>query len=177
MTKKITKGDLIRAIQKSCTPELRNEEWAQRSGSRDHPLKGLCAVATQAFYHLAGGKAAGYKMYAANSYEDRKGCVVYTPPSKTTTRDRHWWAQGPSKDGARGEGAVEDLTAAQFPGKDFVYDYARGKGTFPMNKKEGQLTDRAAIVVERVTKILGKPALEQFRNQQIGSFEKLQRKP
>ena len=177
MAKKIAKGDLIRAIQKSCTPELRNEEWARRSGPLDHPLKGLCAVATQAFYHLAGGKAAGYKMYAGNNYEDNKGRIVYTPPSGNAARDRHWWAQGPSKEGVRGAGAVEDLTAAQFPGKNFVYEYARGKGTHPMGTKEGQLTARAAVVVERVTARLGETALKEFRARQIALFQTLQKKP
>jgi hypothetical protein len=174
MAKALTKGALIRAIQKNCTPELRRDDWAKRCKPGDHRLKGLCAVATQAFHHLMGGKAAGYKMRAADNYEDGSGRVIYIPPLKNAEPDRHWWAQGPSNDGVRGAGAIEDLTAAQFPGKNFVYNYARGKGAHPMGKKEGQLTERAEIVVERVTALFGRAALKTFRDQQIASFELLQ---
>src|SRR5262245_52606336 len=58
----------------------------------DHPLKGYCYVASEALYHLAGGKGAGLAVYR---------CSLPGAGS-------HWWLVGQ-------EGQIIDPTAEQFP--------------------------------------------------------------
>jgi len=66
--------------------------------------RGNCYVASEALYHLLGGKAAGW-----------------TPMSVRTPGDVHWFLKHAS-------GRILDPTAAQFRGKLPDYAAARGRG-------------------------------------------------
>lgn len=73
--------DLFTLIQDSLTPDLLKKEFR---GGR-HPLSGHCYVASEALYHLLGGKP---------MFIRHEGWP-------------HWWIRGPN-------GETWDLTSAQF---------------------------------------------------------------
>lgn len=67
------------------------------------PEQGPCYIASEAFYHLAGGKLAGYK-----------------PVQGTSGGISHWWVEDV-------EGCIYDATAYQF-NQPFDYQCGRGRG-------------------------------------------------
>lgn len=75
-------------------------------------------VASECFYHLAGGKEAGFK-----------------PMHIKHEGVSHWWVQGP-------KGEVIDITAAQFK-TAVIYENSRGKGFLTRNpsKRAQRLID------------------------------------
>ena len=70
MAKALTFSDIKRAIIDSLTPDLLEKKYAAQLSPDDPKETGHCAVASEAFYHLAGGKQAGFIPvvcgYAAN---------------------------------------------------------------------------------------------------------------
>lgn len=73
--------ELFALIQSALTPDLLKKEF--RGGA--HPLSGHCYVASEALFHLIGGK----------------------PMFLRHEGSPHWWIKGPN-------GETWDLTAAQF---------------------------------------------------------------
>lgn len=108
---------LTAEVQKVLTPDLLKREWAQNPRT---PLTGHCYAATEAMYHMLGGKAAGYKAVGAQ----HEG-------------GSHWWLQGP-----RGE--VIDPTAGQFK---TPVPYARGVGRGFLTREPSA---RAREIIQRV---------------------------
>ena len=92
------------AIRRALTPELLREPYRSRveAGHCD-PTTGHCYVASEAAFHMLGGKAAGW-----------------TPMFVRHEGAPHWFLRGP-----RGE--VLDITAAQFR-KTVPYAAAKAKG-------------------------------------------------
>ncbi len=73
--------------------------------------RGNCYVASEALYHILGGKAAGWDVYRAPS-------VTYAGKPET-----HWWLQH------RATGVVLDPSRLQFPPSDLPDIYADGRRT------------------------------------------------
>lgn len=110
---------LIKRIQKNLTPSLLHRKYSKSK----HPLSGHCYVASEAFYHLAGGKAAGFKpMFVKHEGQP------------------HWWIQGPNKE-------VIDITAKQFF-TPISYCKSIGKGflTKQPSKRAKKLLDAMASI-------------------------------
>ena len=84
-------------------------------------MTGHCAVATEALYHLLGGKRAGY-----------------VPVSIRHHGEVHWWLRTPT-------GEVIDLTASQFDDR-VPYERGRGRG---FQTPGGVPSKRARVVMER----------------------------
>lgn len=103
-------------IQRSLTPDLLKKQFR----GNNHPLAGHCYVASEVFFHLAGGRKAGYK-----------------PMFVRHEGSPHWWVKGPT-------GKIWDLTAAQFK-TPVPYGKSVSKGFLTR-----QPSKRAAIVMERV---------------------------
>src|SRR5208337_2202897 len=83
--------EISKAVTRALKPELLKEPYRSRvtAGGCD-PLTGHCYVASEAAFHLLGGKRAGWKpMFIRHENEP------------------HWFLVGP-------EGQVVDLTAGQF---------------------------------------------------------------
>jgi hypothetical protein len=97
------------------TPDL-----AKREYQTEHPLSGLCYVASETYYHLAGGAEAGLQPYRL-THEGKP----------------HWYLQSANWD-------VIDLTADQF---DTPIRYATGRRSAFLTKKPSK---RAQIVIDRV---------------------------
>lgn len=93
----MTKRKLRSRIRSKLTNDLRLPKYRGKDRLRGH-----CYVASEAFFHLAGGKDAGYKPMTV-----RHECVV------------HWYLLGP-------EGVV-DLTVDQFD-TPVPYHFGRGRG-------------------------------------------------
>ena len=85
-------------------------------------MAGHCYVASECFYHLSGGKEAGFK-----------------PMHIKHEGVSHWWVQGP-------KGEVIDITAAQFK-TAVVSENSRGKGFLTRNpsKRAQKLIDLVEI--------------------------------
>ena len=96
--------------------DLRREPWR---GS-DCPVAGHCYVASEAAFHLLGGKAAGYKP-----------CFIRHEEAP------HWFLLDPN-------GQVIDLTAAQFA-TPVPYDQGTPKGFLTREPSK-----RAAILIQRI---------------------------
>ncbi len=105
-----------RAVEEALTDELRAPRY------RGHPnrLRGHCYVASEALYHLLGGRGAGYK-----------------PMSVAHEGDSHWFLLAPN-------GEIVDLTAAQFE-SPVPYEKARGRGFLTKDPSQ-----RARKVIQRV---------------------------
>ena len=110
----MTKRKLRNSIRRNLTDDLRLSKYQGKNRLRGH-----CYVASEAFFHLAGGKRAGYKPMTV-----RHECVV------------HWYLLGP-------EGEVVDLTAEQF-NTPVPYHFGRGRGflTKEPSKRARKLMDR-----------------------------------
>lgn len=187
-------ADIKRAIIAALTPELLSAQY--RAGLQpDDPVEtGHCAVASEAFYHIAGGKAAGFmpvvcgytvtadgKMHfgAARAKAERE--MSHNPARQTLhnfmretqgyfVRETHWWIRGP-KDGKRGAGAVFDVTAAQY---DAPFPYENGHNTGFMQPQQ-KPSKRAQVVIDRVTNALGAETLAAYRRANIAAFQKKQK--
>lgn len=108
---------LGRRIRAALTPDLLKPEY--RANPR--PYAGHCYVASEAYFHLAGGKQAGLKA---------KGCVHEGA--------QHWWLEDQA-------GRVIDLTAEQFA-TPVPYDQGRGRGFLTREPSR-----RAQTVIARVS--------------------------
>ncbi len=107
--------NLANAIISSLSDELRKPPYR----GNPNPLAGHCYVASEAFFHLAGG-------------QERFTPMVTRVPGGT-----HWFL----KDKETGE--IVDLTAGQF---DFAVDYESARGTGFLTKSPSR---RAQEVIRR----------------------------
>lgn len=105
---------LVASIHSALTDELRHPV------DNPHPLAGFCYVASEAFYHIIGGKHKGL-----------------TPCMVKHEGVNHWYIK--YKDGT-----IFDLTADQFKNPP---DYDKGRGRGFLTKKPSK---RAQIVMDRV---------------------------
>lgn len=113
-----TLDDLAAQIRAALTDDLLKPEY--RNGAR--PYAGHCYVASEAYFHLAGGASAGLRV-AGVRHEGTQ----------------HWWIVG-------ADGRVVDLTAEQFV---TPVPYARGRGR---SFRTPQPSKRARVVIERVSR-------------------------
>jgi hypothetical protein len=104
-------------ILSALTDELRRPEYRG-----DCPVRGHCYVASEALFHLSGGKAAGWNVYRIR----HEGTV-------------HWFLRDP-------RGDVVDLTAGQFR-QPVPYAQATHTGFLTLLPSK-----RAQIVIGRVTR-------------------------
>jgi hypothetical protein len=108
--------ELIPFIQAALTPELLHAEWSRNP----KPFAGHCYVASEALYHLAGGKQVGL-----------------VPASIRHEGSAHWFLR-------ECIGGVLDVTAMQF---DSPVPYVQGVGRGFLTKGPSR---RARIVMDRV---------------------------
>jgi len=176
-------AEIKRAIIAALTPDLLTPQY--RAGLKnDDPVEtGHCAVASEAFYHLAGGKAAGFmpvvcgytvtpdgKMHfgADRAKAEREAPDNFVRETQYDfVRETHWWIRGP-KDGKRGTGAVFDVTVAQY---DFPFPYENGHNTGFMQPQQ-KPSKRAQIVIDRVVEKLGAQKLSAYRRANIAAYQK-----
>jgi hypothetical protein len=88
---------------------------------------GQCYAASEAAYHLLGGKAAGYTP------------VVARVEASNSPWATHWWLRGP-------DGTIFDVTAGQFS-YPFPYSTGRGSGFLTKNpsKKAQEIINAVKI--------------------------------
>jgi len=189
-------AEIKRAIIAALTPDLLSAQYRAGLKPGDPVETGHCAVASEAFYHIAGGKAAGFipvvcgytvtpdgRMHfgadrakaerAADSHFARETSHSFVrEDSNNFARETHWWIRGP-KDGKRGAGAVFDVTAAQY---DAPFPYENGHNTGFMQPQQ-KPSKRAQIVIDRVTAALGAQTLADYRRANITAFQKKQKTP
>lgn len=113
---------VLKAVRASLTLDLLVREYKQ--WGKEGKSNGHCYVASEAVYHLMGGKEAGFKGVTLNF----QGYP-------------HWWIVDQF-------GQVLDPTADQY---DVVVPYGKGKGCGFLTR---QPSKRAAIVIKRARKIL-----------------------
>ena len=91
----------------------------------DHPLYGHCYVASEALYHILGGKASGWSPSRA----------------KDATGTTHWWLENTG-------GEILDPTAGQYLDSGLTPPYEHGKrGGFLTGDKPSK---RSSVVMDRV---------------------------
>lgn len=120
---------LVARIQQELSPDLLRPAERRRLQPGGHPTAGHCAVAAEAFYHLA-GRDAGFRPMVA-SYEG----------------GTHWWLEKPG-------GCRVDPTAAQFDAATRTAIYAKGRPCGFPTPKQGQQAQppsrRAQELIRRV---------------------------
>ncbi len=89
MGKKLTPIAAVQAVQAALTPELLKPEY--REANERHPLAGHCYVATEALFHLLGGRESEWQ----SMHTEHEGV-------------EHWWLR------SKADGSVLDATAEQF---------------------------------------------------------------
>ena len=115
-----TEQATVEAVRGALTADLLKPEWRRLAEATGRPMLGHCYAASEAVYHLLGGKAAGY-----------------TPMSIRHEDGPHWWVRGP-----RGE--VIDPTAEQFV-TPVPYGRSVAKGFLTR-----QPSKRAAEIIRRI---------------------------
>lgn len=154
------------AVVAALTPDLLNATWRRATGAGDK-LRGHCAVASEALYHLLGGAQGGYMPVVASFHMTPKGRVIFgsSCPKAQWQKGTHWWLKGP-KDGMRGGGDVIDLTAGQFKAP---FPYHRGMHCGFMQPQRVP-SKRAQIVIDRVVGMLGGDYCAAVRRARIAAF-------
>lgn len=173
-------AEIKRAIIAALTPDLLSAQYRAGLKPGDPVETGHCAVASEAFYHIAGGKAAGFIPVVCGYTVTSDGRMHFgadrTKAAREAgshfARETHWWIRGP-KEGKRGAGAVFDVTAAQY---DFPFPYENGHNTGFMQPQQ-KPSKRAQIVIDRVTAALGAQTLADYRRANIAAFQKKQKSP
>jgi phage gpG-like protein len=119
---------LIKKIQSVLTKDLLIPEWAKKlEQGKHHPFAGHCYAASEALYHLLGGKEKGYKPMRG----------------KGLNNETHWWIV--DKDGNK-----LDPTAEQFYFVGLKPPYEAGKGSGFLTKNPSK---RAQEIIKRITNI------------------------
>lgn len=119
--------NLILKIQSVLTDDLLIPYWQKHKQPNDHPLFGHCYAASEALFHLLGGKNAGY--------------VPMRSPSQFGT---HWWIRDKN-------GNYLDPTAEQFTSIGIKLPYDKGIGAgFLTGQKPSK---RALEIIKRVNNI------------------------
>ena len=121
---------LVHRIQAALDPSLLKEPWRSQVLAGADPMTGHCAVASEAAYHLLGGKAAGW-----------------TPLNLHHEGSSHWFLR-------HADGRILDITASQFK---TAVPYGKGRGCgfqTPLKDAQGlQLpSKRAQVVIDRVNR-------------------------
>jgi hypothetical protein len=96
--------DLKENIIRNLSDDLLSKEWLSRKGHSYDPTFGHCYIATEAAFHLLGGKPTGWKPYHLCCKDGS-----------------HWFLKHES-------GIIFDPTADQFEGDTIPYQDAVGKG-------------------------------------------------
>ncbi len=156
---------IIRAILASLSPDLLEPKYRAQLAEGSPPEMGHCAVATEAFYYLAGGREAGFMPVVCGYDVDTKGRRHFDGAKPDRRRETHWWVRGPLK-GERGKGRVIDITARQFS-EAFPYERGHNTGFMQPQKKPSK---RAQVVMDRVEEKLGRPALDAFKQENLNSI-------
>lgn len=166
----LTFAELKRAIIESCTPDLLEKKYREQLSPDDPRETGHCAVASEAFYHIAGGKQAGFIPVVCGYAEDDKGNMKFKDEivpalAKGWKKQTHWWIRGPEGD-TRGAGKIFDVTSGQY---DAPYPYHNGHNTGFMQPQQ-KPPKRAQIVIDRVTEKIGAARLAAYQQANIKAY-------
>ena len=168
-------AEIKRAFIDALTPDLLTAQYRAGLSPSDPVETGHCAVASEAFYHLAGGKAAGFMPVVCGYTVMQDGRMIYGAARADAeknaggyfARETHWWIRGP-KGGKRGAGEVFDVTAAQYA---FPFPYQNGHNTGFMQPQQ-KPSKRAQVVIDRVIEKLGADTLDAYRRANIIAFHR-----
>jgi hypothetical protein len=172
MSKTPTFDEIKRAIIASLSPDLLEKQYREQLSPDDPVETGHCAVASEAFYHIAGGRKAGFMPVVCGYAADGLGQMKFGAEkieALTNSRwhkETHWWVRGP-KNGQRGAGAIFDVTARQYP-EPFPYQNGHNTGFMQPQQKPSK---RAQVVIDRVIEKLGAAALERYKAANIAAFQ------
>jgi hypothetical protein len=157
MAKMLNLNSLKKAIARALTPDLLSTEWRARVGPDKSGVAGHCAVASEAFYYLAGGKKAGFTPVVCSYKEGPRGGIYFPGDKipKNSLPSTHWWIR-------RGD-EIFDVTAAQYK-LPFPYEHGRGTGFMQPQRLPSR---RAAVVMARVEKELGAGYINTLRRSLI----------
>ncbi len=164
--------DIKNALVSCLTPDLLEPKYRALVTADDPPESGHCAVATEAFYHLAGGKSAGFiPVVCRYDVDASTGSLIFSSSKENDglRRETHWWTRGPAG-AARGMGDIVDVTSGQYA---HAFPYEKGHNTGFMQPQQ-KPSKRAQILIDRVTQLLGAKALEGFKIRNIRAYQKAQ---
>lgn len=119
-------NELIKKIQSVLTDDLLIPYWQKHKSIEDHKLFGHCYAASEALFHMLGGKEAGY-----------------VPMRASTPLGTHWWIRDKN-------GNYLDPTKEQFIHRGFELPYDRGIGAGFLTK---QPSKRAQKIIDRVNNL------------------------
>ncbi|MBL1146713.1 MAG: hypothetical protein HND56_04280 [Pseudomonadota bacterium] len=162
-----------KAIIDSLSYDLLEPKYRATLAPDDPPETGHCAVASEAFYHMAGGREAGYMPVVCGYAVLPSGEMVFDKKARQQAeqngarRETHWWIRGPQKD-QRGKGTIFDVTVKQYA-QPFPYENGHNTGFMQPQQKPSR---RAQIIIDRVTEKLGAEKLAAFRRANIEKFRK-----
>jgi len=115
---------IIKKIQSVLSDDLLSPSWRKIIKSEDnHKTAGHCYAASEALYHILGGKQNGF-----------------TPQVGRFKHGTHWWLKDKN-------GNIIDVTADQFYYKNTFPPYKNSKGSGFLTK---QPSKRAKIIIERI---------------------------
>lgn len=124
---------LITAIRDNLTPDLLHEN--DRYHGSGIGTAGHCYIASEALYHMLGGKESGLKPCNGRLWDIQDMGNI----ACATSGIQHWWLEDE-------DGNIIDATADQFP-DGFPYESGRGRGFLTAKPSK-----RARILMERIAK-------------------------
>lgn len=127
-----TESELVSRARLALSPDLLKGIWRVKN-AQGHPMTGHCYVATEALYHLLGGKEAGWKSMMMSFDNDCDWGPVELP---------HWWLE--NVDGRRID-ATSDQFASPVP-----YERGRHKAFITNEKLGDKPSKRARILIARL---------------------------
>lgn len=120
-------NSIINKIQSVLSDDLLNDNWKKIIKKEiNHPTAGHCYAASEALYHILGGKEKGFKPFVSKH------------KNKT-----HWWIEDKN-------GNILDPTAEQFYFKNELPPYKNKRGNGYLTKLPSK---RAQIIINRVNSI------------------------
>lgn len=123
-------SDCIAKIQSALTPSLLSHAWKEKYLNSGNQLTGHCYVASEALFHLLGGKESGWMSLILNHKSWPEGC---------SQGETHWFLRHSS-------GLIANPTQEQF-GIKVPHELGRPTGFLTRGPSK-----RAQIVITRISK-------------------------
>ncbi len=123
-------------------PKVLDPKWRQLNESSGVESTGFCAAATNAIYHMLGGKSAGLTPMVARYYDEEYARMFPDSGGMTT----HWWIR-------KNNGDFIDGTGDQYTAFGKTPPYALGRGS-GFNRPLDAPTLAGAKLIKLATQIL-----------------------
>jgi len=169
----LTHRQVMDCIISCLSVDLLEPKWAAMLEPGDPVESGHCCIASEALYHLAGGREAGFKSVVCPYLRGKDGKIYFghLDEDMFSNKETHWWIVAPLRNKA-GAGEILDVTVKQYTEAlehPAPFNYSMGRNCAFM-RQDGLPSHRARTLMDRVISKLGISECEQYKMENINSF-------